>query len=179
MKLSSRFLRKLLFVSPIAAIALLFQNFDAVQLAKELPKSAGEKKIHMTATSLSKAAEEIFLKGYAPEAPVFAEKMNERLRVTFEQKGHSFELSDRYGERPTVEPEVNLQIIGNHGDRLSPQIQLVNDRVRMELGESFSCEYSPVSRIFRLRAPIKDRSSVQIEHLDKSREGRLSWQLSW
>lgn len=181
MKPGQRFLRKLLYLSPIVAVALLFQNFDDNQLFDDLPAFKKEEKKVLSATTLSAAAEEVFLTHYAPEARMFTDKMNERVRVGFEPSQWVDDGSGVTPDQQQLRPEMRLQVIGERTSDQGPKVEVVNaDRLRLAWGQTpFSCEYSPQAQTLRIRAPFKNSTNLQYEHEGKSNLDRLSLQISW
>lgn len=178
MKPGLRFIRKLLIFSPLLVIFCLFENFDDNKIFEQLPTPKKEETKVLSSTTLSSAAEEVFLTQYAPEARAFSEKIGEQFRFGFDDSQYMADGTDQQHLRP----EMSMQVIGQKAGHQGARVEVVNaDRVRMAWGDSpVSCEFSPISQTLRLRTPLMhNTSNLQYEHQGKDNQDRLSLQISW
>ncbi len=172
-------IRRLFYVSPLALVIVCFQNFDENSIVDQMRGIKVEEKTHLLhATTLSGAAEEIFVENWAPEARIFTQKMGEKVRFGFSRK--QYDGATDINQMQYLEPEMRMQVLGSQ-EPGGASFDIVNiDRFRLAWTDAqITCDYNPFSETIQLRTPLSRKSNLQLEHQNKDQQGRLSWQMSW
>ncbi|PWU17839.1 MAG: hypothetical protein C5B49_08200 [Bdellovibrio sp.] len=166
-----KYLLRLIFAAELLAVAVLFVNFDEIDLREELGTIKPDNtSFTLASTTLNGAAEEIVADHWLPETRAISRHVEEHLRFGLNET----QMQDAVGA-PSLDPEIRLQVADQQHNL--PGVQLVNGgRVRIDWS-GMTCEYNPANRVLQVRAPLAKRSSVQFERDDNANSSRVSWQM--